>query len=96
IDKGGETGGDGAPYDFAVIHVTPEQVEPASGAAELQGVDRETVVHDEDRLAGRAPERGVDRVRAVVAQEVDRNSSTPSSATSSGSGSGVPRAVRAS
>ncbi|WP_202441731.1 MULTISPECIES: hypothetical protein [unclassified Streptomyces] len=25
IDKGGETGGDGAPYDFAVIHVTPEQ-----------------------------------------------------------------------
>ncbi|MFJ3641149.1 trypsin-like serine peptidase [Streptomyces sp. NPDC090108] len=25
IDKGGETGGDGASYDFAVIHVTPEQ-----------------------------------------------------------------------
>ncbi|MFE9449840.1 trypsin-like serine peptidase [Streptomyces sp. NPDC006739] len=25
IDKGGETGGDGAPYDYAVIHVTPEQ-----------------------------------------------------------------------
>ncbi|MER6063649.1 hypothetical protein [Streptomyces sp. NPDC001792] len=25
IDQGGETGGDGAPYDFAVIHVTPEQ-----------------------------------------------------------------------
>ncbi|MGW7820939.1 trypsin-like serine peptidase [Streptomyces puniciscabiei] len=25
IDQGGETGGNGAPYDFAVIHVTPEQ-----------------------------------------------------------------------
>ncbi|MFG3125199.1 trypsin-like serine peptidase [Streptomyces sp. NPDC048201] len=25
IDGGGETGGNGAPYDFAVIHVTPEQ-----------------------------------------------------------------------
>ncbi|ARP74427.1 hypothetical protein LK07_26240 [Streptomyces pluripotens] len=25
IDRGGETGGDGASYDFAVIHVTPEQ-----------------------------------------------------------------------
>lgn len=25
IDKGGATGGDGASYDFAVIHVTPEQ-----------------------------------------------------------------------
>ncbi|MER6070866.1 trypsin-like serine peptidase [Streptomyces sp. NPDC001852] len=25
IDQGGETGGDGAPYDYAVIHVTPEQ-----------------------------------------------------------------------
>ncbi|MFG3203954.1 trypsin-like serine peptidase [Streptomyces sp. NPDC048192] len=25
IDQGGESGGNGAPYDFAVIHVTPEQ-----------------------------------------------------------------------
>ncbi|MEU6538650.1 hypothetical protein [Streptomyces sp. NPDC047000] len=25
IEQGGETGGDGAPYDYAVIHVTPEQ-----------------------------------------------------------------------
>ncbi|SEE44083.1 serine protease [Streptomyces sp. Ag109_O5-10] len=25
IDQGGETGGDGASYDYAVIHVTPEQ-----------------------------------------------------------------------
>ncbi|MGW2649156.1 trypsin-like serine peptidase [Streptomyces sp. NPDC001393] len=25
IDQGGETGGNGAPYDYAVIHVTPEQ-----------------------------------------------------------------------
>ena len=25
IEQGGETGGDGAPYDYAVIHVTPEK-----------------------------------------------------------------------
>lgn len=25
IEQGGETGGDGAPYDYAVIHVTPEE-----------------------------------------------------------------------
>ncbi|GGR24450.1 hypothetical protein GCM10010251_45670 [Streptomyces aurantiogriseus] len=25
IEQGGQTGGDGAPYDFAVIHVTPEE-----------------------------------------------------------------------
>ncbi|MHB9858611.1 trypsin-like serine peptidase [Streptomyces sp. YIM S03343] len=25
IEQGGETGGDGAPYDYSVIHVTPEQ-----------------------------------------------------------------------
>ncbi|MCH0561898.1 MULTISPECIES: serine protease [unclassified Streptomyces] len=25
IEQGGESGGDGAPYDFAVIHVTPEE-----------------------------------------------------------------------
>ncbi|MEU6284645.1 hypothetical protein [Streptomyces sp. NPDC047028] len=33
IDQGGETGGQGAPYDFAVIHVTPEQ---GSGGKSLE------------------------------------------------------------
>ncbi|MFI9808096.1 trypsin-like serine peptidase [Streptomyces sp. NPDC052301] len=33
IDQGGETGGNGAPYDFAVIHVTPEQ---GSGGKSLE------------------------------------------------------------
>ncbi|MEV6838016.1 hypothetical protein AB0N17_26480 [Streptomyces sp. NPDC051133] len=33
IDQGGETGGHGAPYDFAVIHVTPEQ---GSGGKSLE------------------------------------------------------------
>ncbi|MET8562173.1 hypothetical protein ABZV75_16845 [Streptomyces flaveolus] len=33
ISKGGETGGDGASYDFAVIHVTPEQ---GSGGKSLE------------------------------------------------------------
>ncbi|MDO0925395.1 hypothetical protein QQY24_08165 [Streptomyces sp. TG1A-8] len=33
IDQGGETGGDGASYDFAVLHVTPEQ---GSGGKSLQ------------------------------------------------------------
>ena len=27
IDEGGQTGGKGAPYDFAVLHVTPEAAE---------------------------------------------------------------------
>ncbi|MGC5035063.1 trypsin-like serine peptidase [Streptomyces sp. DT190] len=33
IEKGGSTGGDGAPYDFAVIHVTPEK---GSGGKSLE------------------------------------------------------------
>ncbi|MEW1776543.1 hypothetical protein [Streptomyces sp. NPDC086777] len=33
IDQGGETGGDGASYDYAVIHVTPEQ---GSGGKSLE------------------------------------------------------------
>ncbi|MBL1085130.1 hypothetical protein JK359_24700 [Streptomyces actinomycinicus] len=33
ISEGGETGGNGAPYDFAVIHVTPEQ---GSGGKSLE------------------------------------------------------------
>ncbi|MEU3983151.1 hypothetical protein AB0F77_24205 [Streptomyces sp. NPDC026672] len=33
IEQGGETGGDGAPYDYAVIHVTPEQ---GSGGKSLE------------------------------------------------------------
>ncbi|MEE1760688.1 MULTISPECIES: trypsin-like serine peptidase [unclassified Streptomyces] len=33
IEQGGQTGGDGAPYDFAVIHVTPEE---GSGGKSLE------------------------------------------------------------
>jgi V8-like Glu-specific endopeptidase len=33
IEQGGETGGDGAPYDYAVIHVTPEE---GSGGKSLE------------------------------------------------------------
>jgi hypothetical protein len=33
IEQGGSTGGDGAPYDFAVIHVTPEK---GSGGKSLE------------------------------------------------------------
>ncbi|MDW8810713.1 hypothetical protein P1P68_39425 [Streptomyces scabiei] len=33
IEQGGQTGGDGAPYDFAVIHVTPEE---SSGGKSLE------------------------------------------------------------
>ncbi|MCF1645732.1 trypsin-like serine peptidase [Streptomyces indiaensis] len=35
IEQGGSTGGDGAPYDFAVIHVTPEK---GSGGKSLEEV----------------------------------------------------------
>ncbi|MFE0516248.1 trypsin-like serine peptidase, partial [Streptomyces sp. NPDC058964] len=37
IDQGGETGGDGAPYDFAVIHVTPEQGNSGKSLEEMVG-----------------------------------------------------------
>ncbi|MEU3827756.1 hypothetical protein [Streptomyces sp. SID161] len=37
INKGGETGGDGASYDFAVIHVTPEQGSDGKSLEETVG-----------------------------------------------------------
>jgi len=120
-----------------------EQIEETLVAVQLQGVHRNTAVHGQGQITGRAPGGGVGRVRvlagsggghragrgeagrpcaaggepeapgaalggvvidgsglvrpgAVVAQQVDRNSSTPSSATSSGSGRGAPRLIWAS
>ncbi|MFG2881692.1 trypsin-like serine peptidase [Streptomyces sp. NPDC048297] len=37
IDQGGQTGGDGAPYDYAVIHVTPEQGNAGKSLEETVG-----------------------------------------------------------
>ena len=37
IEQGGQTGGDGAPYDFAVIHVTPEEGSGGKSLEEMVG-----------------------------------------------------------
>ncbi|MFC9129416.1 trypsin-like serine peptidase [Streptomyces sp. NPDC057099] len=37
IEQGGATGGDGAPYDFAVIHVTPEKGSGGKSLEEMVG-----------------------------------------------------------
>ncbi|MFD5839722.1 trypsin-like serine peptidase [Streptomyces collinus] len=37
IEQGGSTGGDGAPYDFAVIHVTPEKGSGGKSLEEMVG-----------------------------------------------------------
>ncbi|WP_338895735.1 hypothetical protein WBG99_08425 [Streptomyces sp. TG1A-60] len=37
IEQGGQTGGDGAPYDFAVIHVTPEEGSGGRSLEEMVG-----------------------------------------------------------
>ncbi|MER5292661.1 hypothetical protein ABT382_11305 [Streptomyces pharetrae] len=37
IEQGGATGGDGAPYDFAVIHVTPEEGSGGKSLEEMVG-----------------------------------------------------------
>ncbi|WP_200301642.1 trypsin-like serine peptidase [Streptomyces adelaidensis] len=37
IEQGGQTGGDGAPYDFAVIHVTPEEGDGGKSLEEMVG-----------------------------------------------------------
>ncbi|MFH9584382.1 trypsin-like serine peptidase [Streptomyces luteogriseus] len=37
IEQGGSTGGDGAPYDFAVIHVTPEKGSDGKSLEEMVG-----------------------------------------------------------
>ncbi|GHH81914.1 hypothetical protein GCM10017771_05020 [Streptomyces capitiformicae] len=37
IEQGGQTGGDGAPYDFAVIHVTPEEGNGGKSLEEMVG-----------------------------------------------------------
>ena len=37
IEQGGQTGGDGAPYDFAVIHVTPEKGGSGKSLEEMVG-----------------------------------------------------------
>ncbi|MDK1346845.1 hypothetical protein QNO09_26765 [Streptomyces sp. 378] len=37
IEQGGSTGGDGAPYDFAVIHVTPEKGSGGKSLEEIVG-----------------------------------------------------------
>ncbi|UUU30444.1 hypothetical protein JIX56_11315 [Streptomyces sp. CA-210063] len=37
IEQGGQTGGDGAPYDFAVIHVTPEEDSGGKSLEEMVG-----------------------------------------------------------
>ncbi|WP_432136290.1 trypsin-like serine peptidase [Streptomyces sp. bgisy154] len=37
IEQGGQTGGDGAPYDFAVIHVTPEKGSSGKSLEETVG-----------------------------------------------------------
>ncbi|MDX3691886.1 hypothetical protein PV726_16375 [Streptomyces europaeiscabiei] len=37
IEQGGQSGGDGAPYDFAVIHVTPEEGSGGKSLEEMVG-----------------------------------------------------------
>ncbi len=63
IEQGGSTGGDGAPYDFAVIHVTPEKGSGGKSLEEMVGsalpVDFKApaVAEGEERHGDRLPGR---------------------------------------